>query len=255
MVDKPEEDHAEEIPLAEEGDSEMPDQEESKEEGEGAEEEKKTEERVTELLESTEFETEKTLIKDFGYYQKDGDHFLQVENDEVFKFVDQKHYEALGDAQMKYIEERMTKDYGLERQLIPSKTLVKEGESQCPIFVSPNYIEKSKIMVLIQGTGDVRAGIWARSVCMNQTLTLGSVLPQLEFAREHDMGVIVMNPNYRCDEDDKPVPSRIMGMERHSLYVWERYLEDHIGEHDKELFFIAHSAGGACMASIIRYII
>jgi hypothetical protein len=75
---------------------------------------------------------------------------------------------------MKYIEERMIK-LGLLRVMIPKN--VEDGEAQCPIFISEDWGKKKKGLVLIQGTGDVRAGIWARSVCMNDTLTLGSVIP------------------------------------------------------------------------------
>ena len=63
----------------------------------------------------------------------------------------------------------------LERVMIPEDAA--EGEAQCPIFMTPDINEKERCVVLIQGTGDVRAGVWARSVTMNDTLTLGSVLP------------------------------------------------------------------------------
>jgi hypothetical protein len=49
--------------------------------------------------------------------------------------------------------------------------------------------------VLIQGTGSVRAGVWARSVFMNESVEKGSMLPFLELANNQAMSVIVMNPN------------------------------------------------------------
>ena len=91
--------------------------------------------------------------------------------------------------------------------MIPEE--VAEGEAQCPIFVSPDINEKERCVVLIQGAGDVRAGVWARSVTMNDTLTLGSVLPQLDFAREYGCSAIVFNPNFYKDSDGNPVPSLI----------------------------------------------
>jgi hypothetical protein len=39
-------------------------------------------------------------------------------------------------------------------------------------------IEKFKtVLVLVQGSGGVRAGLWARSVCLKENLTLGSMIP------------------------------------------------------------------------------
>ena len=48
-----------------------------------------------------------------------------------------------------------------------------------PEFIDPSEEQKEKnksnvCLVLIQGTGAVRAGIWARSVCINENFYLGS---------------------------------------------------------------------------------
>ena len=50
-------------------------------------------------------------------------------------------------------------------------------------------------VVLIQGTGAVRSGIWARSVCINDNLMHGSMLPQVEWAVMKGYAVLVMDPN------------------------------------------------------------
>jgi hypothetical protein len=55
---------------------------------------------------------------------------------------------------------------------------------------------KKRALVLIQGTGAVRAGQWARSVCTNDNLTTGSMLRFCEIAQEKGIPVLVMNPNY-----------------------------------------------------------
>jgi hypothetical protein len=58
-----------------------------------------------------------------------------------------------------------------------------------------------RALVLIQGTGEVRAGIWARSVCINHGLEKGSMLPFLDLCQEKDIAVLVMNPNYNRDPE------------------------------------------------------
>ena len=54
-------------------------------------------------------------------------------------------------------------------------------------------------LVLIQGTDPVRAGIWARSVCVNENLYMGSMLPQIEWATKLKIPIMVMNPNFNED--------------------------------------------------------
>jgi hypothetical protein len=36
-----------------------------------------------------------------------------------------------------------------------------------PIFVSPDIATKSTVLLLVQGSGAVRPGIWARALCIN----------------------------------------------------------------------------------------
>ena len=49
---------------------------------------------------------------------------------------------------------------------------------------------------MIQGSGAVRAGEWARSICLKDDLFMGSMLPQLEWAKTFGHPVLIMNPNY-----------------------------------------------------------
>ena len=39
--------------------------------------------------------------------------------------------------------------------------------SRVPIFVSPNLHQKATVLLLVQGSGAVRPGIWARALCIN----------------------------------------------------------------------------------------
>ena len=74
---------------------------------------------------------------------------------------------------------------------------------QCNIFMSMEFLRPKpeqnkgrKALVLTQGTGAVRAGIWARSACINENLEVGSMLPFVDKCRDLGVPVLVMNPNY-----------------------------------------------------------
>ena len=43
--------------------------------------------------------------------------------------------------------------------------------------------------------GAVRAGVWGRSVCINENFDLGSMIPQVYWALLKKIPVIIMNPN------------------------------------------------------------
>jgi len=67
----------------------------------------------------------------------------------------------------------------------------------CVINKDENQMQKA--LVLIQGPGEVRAGIWSRSVCLKDDLENGSMLPFVDVCREKNIALLIMNPNYNSD--------------------------------------------------------
>jgi hypothetical protein len=71
------------------------------------------------------------------------------------------------------------------------------------------------------------------------------MLPLIDVALNHNMSVIVFNPNL----------NRVRGatipychsMVSHSLFAWERYVRP---TRFRKFFIVAHSAGGSCLAAI-----
>lgn len=51
------------------------------------------------------------------------------------------------------------------------------------------------MLVLIHGSGAVRAGQWSRRLCINKSLRSGSQMSYINRARELGWGVVVMNTN------------------------------------------------------------
>lgn len=126
----------------------------------------------------------------------------------------------------------------------------------CPVFMSSEFYwpdqaqyernSQRTAVVLIQGTGAVRAGLWARSVCINDGLKLGSMLPQVDWALKKGHSVIVMNPN-QSETNGVPVPYS-QTMAEHCSHVWRNYIEP---AGFKEILVIAHSAGGRCITDLM----
>jgi len=67
--------------------------------------------------------------------------------------------------------------------------------------------------------------------------------------QKNNCSVLVMNPNYNRDPISKSVIPFCHSMESHALFVWEKYIKP---SKFKKFFIVAHSAGGACLASIQR---
>ena len=93
----------------------------------------------------------------------------------------------------------------------------------------------------------MRAGIWARSVCINENLELGSMLPFIDVCRDLNIPVIVLNPNLGSDPETGVAVPFCRTMDDHTVFVWDRYIRD--SGFDK-ISIIAHSAGGGCVSAI-----
>ena len=122
-------------------------------------------------------------------------HFKGMPNQPIPN-MSQEAYEELGDLVQGWIRQTMREYFGLKELWIG-------GVGNSPksnIYVSEDFTtNKEKCMVFIQGTGPCRPGVWARSVCINEGINLGSIFPQLEHARTHGYSVIVLNPNFAVD--------------------------------------------------------
>ena len=192
---------------------------------------------------------EEILRLKFKYYFNKDEVLTNTETDEGFKFINQAHYERLGNVIQRFVQEQMCKRYEMIEEFVPKEPQF-EGSPKCNIFISKNWFgECNKAMLLIQGAGAVRAGLWARSVCINDSLKTGSVFPFLDFAKENGFEVIVFNPNYCYDpETHKPIPM-MNSLESHGNYLWENYVR-----HCKasELYIVAHSCGGISTMSLVK---
>lgn len=55
---------------------------------------------------------------------------------------------------------------------------------------------KGRLAVIVSGTRTARPGVWARSLCINKSLQIGSLLPYIEMLVDHGFEVMVLNPNF-----------------------------------------------------------
>ena len=93
---------------------------------------------------------------------------------------------------------------------------VEREECQVPILCSPNIHSYDHVLILIQGNGEVMPGTWSRYLLMNKTedgrpIDLGSMLPQIEYAKSKGMGIVILNPNYEVDKAGLRPPEHVSG--------------------------------------------
>lgn len=199
--------------------------------------------------------TNKKTLKDFGYGFKDGK-LRQLDEhgnltDKPFKFdistshsENQKNYEAIGEVINEYVYDLLIES-GLYKLYIPDD-LPKEDATF--IFSTKEDLKNiEKLILIIHGSGVVRAGQWARSLIINDSINSGTVIPYINKAKDDGFDVIITNTNdnYRNGKGIKGNESP----EAHAESVWKKFVQP---SNAKSIVIVAHSYGGVVTSQLAK---
>ena len=197
-------------------------------------------------------------------YKYNNDGILHKKNSkERPKRLEQDEYEKVGNYVLKYIQYKILSEYDLLPMFIP---LNPEKEfrnlkdfldpdndiAQCQIYCSEDFFTNPKCLIIIQGTGAVRIGIWSRQICINDCIEHGSMISYIKTAKEKKYSLIILNPNERNDDnkDKNKIIKEFTSMEKHCIYVYNNIIKKN--DKIKEIYIVAHSMGGYCTVEILN---
>jgi len=210
-------------------------------------------------------------IDDFFYKYDERGRLVHSETGDSFHWVNQLHYDLLGDLIIQYLQERMKTEFKMQELFLPEKSTLPPHVRNNIFMTQDALTNPHKLMLLIQGSGAVRPGMWARALCINDTLDNGSIFPYLRKAIADGYGVIVFNPNQNRVPVDgftrpkreefftsgKPKYQDVKEMKipenesppQHTINVWNHYGSIAAA---RKIVIVAHSAGGSCTMSLLR---
>ena len=171
--------------------------------------EEKKEDKKEEKKEEKEIKKEKTLKEleeQIDYKYNESGELLHKKTGKKVQRLNFDEYEKVGKYVQKYVEDLLIITFDLTILYVPnnksSNFEIRDIEqAQSKILITKDFYTNPKCLMLIQGTGAVRLGQWARSVCINENLELGSMKPYIEKAKQNNFSVIIYNPNERRDFD------------------------------------------------------
>ena len=227
------------------------------EENQEIKKEEKIEEKKEEKKEEKEIKKEKTLKEleeQIDYKYTESGELLHKTTGQKVQRLKYDEYEKVGNYVQKYVEDLLINTFDLTILYVPNNKSANFeirdiNQAQSKILITKDFYTNPKCLMLIQGTGAVRLGQWARSVCINENLELGSMKPYIEKAKQNNFSVIIYNPNERRDFDTGETIKEFFTMERHSVYVYNNIVKKN--ENIKEIYIVAHSMGGECTVRIL----
>ena len=187
-------------------------------------------------------------------YNENGELVHKVTGEKVGK-LGKDEYEQVGKYVEMYLENYFIEKLNLTFLYVPNNKSTDfqkrdKNQAQCKILITKDFQTNPKCLIIIQGAGPVRLGQWARSICINDNIFLGSMIPYVQKAVENNISVIIFNINMRTDfEDEKKIIEEFSTHEKHSLYIYNNIVKKN--KNIKEIYFLAHSVGGDCTLEIL----
>ena len=120
---------------------------------------------------------------------------------------------------------------------------------QCILLASKDIKTNPKCLILIQGAGHVKLGLWSNSVTINEGINLGSMIPFVELAKKYGYSILIMNPNERFGLYGKN-KNIFFSMKEHCSYVYKNLVYNN--GNIKKVYFISHSLGSECNVEILK---
>lgn len=182
-----------------------------------------------------------------GYHFDSREHLIETKTGKRFVFKDQQHYDDLGQIINEYIY------YLLETQCeLKRINLQSNGDRTCRgfCFASDDVsYNQRRLLVLIHGTGVVRAGQWSRKLIINSSLESGSQIPYIKHAKANNWAVIVMNTNQRNDRSTHGTFYEGYSPEDHACIVWNTAIKPSPAQC---IAIVAHSYGGQVTSWLLQ---
>lgn len=153
----------------------------------------------------------------------------------------QAHYEAIGEVITEHVYQMLI-DMGLHKIHVPSP----ESPNSSFVFgTKTNFANTKKLLILIHGSGVVRAGQWSRSLIINQSTYHGTQIPYIKRAIELGYDVLITNTNhnYRTENGNKIPLKGNQSPEAHITSVWKQLIEP-VFDTIESFAIVAHSYGG-----------
>ena len=125
----------------------------------------------------------------------------------------------------RFVQAKLVNDMGFESLAIPDD---EHDLASTSILASSDWQTSEKLLIIIQNAVGALMGIFSRSLCLDQGLSKGSMLPYVERARSQGCAVMILRPNTNSvtisNPDGTSTKTPILGSESpeaHVLFVWE----------------------------------
>jgi hypothetical protein len=160
-----------------------------------------------------------------------------VDNDKIQRLsskapskVSMAENEEISNELFRYVEAKIVNDFGFVSIPVPDTD---ENVPKSSILVSSDFLTAPKLLLIVQNASGSQMGVFSRSICFDEGILKGSMIPYIERAIGAGYAVLILRPNTNSvSEYDKTSgkllkKTPIVGSETpeiHALYVLENII-------------------------------
>ena len=165
---------------------------------------------------------------------------------EPFAFRGEAHYSALKALVRGEVRRRLVEQCGLVELDAECAAQLRPGRlpnAEVKVFHSPEALTSdAPLLVIVHGSGDVRAGLWALRLATSASLEQGCCFGYIERAVERGWNVLLLDSNlgnFVAKKERDPLGRSAES--EHVLLAWDHLVHSAAAT---RVAFVAHSAGG-----------
>jgi len=138
--------------------------------------------------------------------------------------------EEISNELFRYVEAKIVHDFGFVSIPVPDSD---ESVETTSILASSDWLTASKLLLIVQNSSGSQMGVFSRSICFDEGISKGSMIPYIERAIGSGYAVLILRPNtnsvsvYDTTTGKLLKKTPIIGSETpeiHALYVLENII-------------------------------
>ena len=126
----------------------------------------------------------------------------------------------------------------------PEATVPSVASAAGVVWLTKGWEEADALLVVVPGSGGSMPGVWSRTLCIEQGLQSGSMLPLFGCAKRAGIAVAVLDPNAHYSKEDGPMEHVVGAIDR-LLWPKARAVKQ------RQLLMMAYGHGGQLVARLL----
>ena len=190
-----------------------------------------------------------------------------VDNDKIVrvtasaKNISNQENEEVSNELFRFIEAKIIEDYKFVNIPVPDSD--DNNDAATSVLASGDWQQATKLLLIVQNAFGSQMGIFSRSLCFEEGISKGSMIPYIERAIAQGYSIIILRPNTNSISHYDPQSGKLLkriqiigseSPEIHALYVLENIIPQ--AENVKHIALLSYGNGAQlCKDILLRQIV